>query len=217
MSRDPDKCRFEARPDSLFPGSSRAYGVRPTPARRTAPRKARRRCASSCPSRCRQVYRRAVDRLPELSVIIYDDEGPKQSDPEQSSNAQTDRAVYLPVEVTDPFVEALRTAKEIGAQTEFLDPDIGERPHVDESYPHPYALEQLGLEKYIGAYRVHPVLDPASRRYTPRGWLGNCKASTRKRLYSLSSRSICWIRCCTPWNALRRGRSARRRGGGFAC
>ena len=94
------------------------------------------------------VYRRAVDRLPELSVIIYDDEGAKQAEP--------DRAVYLPVEVTDPFVEALRTANEIGAETEFLDPDIGGRPHLEESYPHPYAVEQLGLEKYVGAYRVHP-------------------------------------------------------------
>ena len=55
------------------------------------------------------VYQRAIGRLPELSVITYEDEG-------------QDRAVYLPVEVTDPFTEALRTAREIGAQTVFSIP-----------------------------------------------------------------------------------------------
>ena len=90
-----------------------------------------------------EVYRRAIGRLPELSVITYEDEG-------------QDRAVYLPVEVTDPFTEALRTAGEIGAETVFLDPDIGERPHVEDHYPHPYAVERLGLEKYVESYRVTP-------------------------------------------------------------
>ena len=149
MSRDPDK--------GLRRGRIRYFPV--VPGRMEFARRLREELlrekpaivALELPVTLTEVYRRAVDRLPELSVIIYDDEGPKQSE-----HDQPERAVYLPVEVTDPFVEALRTAREIGAETEFLDPDIGERPHVDESYPHPYALEQLGLEKYIGAYRVHP-------------------------------------------------------------
>ena len=86
-------------------------------------------------------FQRAVDRLPELSVIIYEEENKK------------DRAVYLPVEVSDPFVEALRTAREIGAQTAFLDPDISVRPHVGELYPDPYAVTRLGLARYIDSYR----------------------------------------------------------------
>ena len=89
------------------------------------------------------VYHRAIGRLPELSVITYEDEG-------------QDRAVYLPVEVTDPFTEALRTAREIGAETVFLDPDVSKRPHVEDHYPHPYAVERLGLEKYVESYRVTP-------------------------------------------------------------
>ena len=87
-------------------------------------------------------FQRAVDRLPELSVIIYEEENKK------------DRAIYLPVEVTDPFVEALRTAREIGAQIAFLDPDISVRPHVGELYPDPYAVTRLGLARYIDCYRV---------------------------------------------------------------
>ncbi len=99
--------------------------------------------AVELPVTLEEVYCRAVERLPELSVIIYDDEG-------------EDRAVYLPVETSDPFVEALRSAREIGAETVFLDPDLGERPHIDESYPDPYAVHRIGIEKYVEAYRVFP-------------------------------------------------------------
>ena len=92
-------------------------------------------------------FQRAVDRLPELSVIIYEEEKKK------------DRAVYLPVEVTDPFVEALRTAREIGAQTAFLDPDIAVRPHVAEIYPDPYAVHASGagtLHRFLPGSPSHP-------------------------------------------------------------
>ena len=99
--------------------------------------------AVELPVTLEKVYERAISRLPELSVITYEDEG-------------QDRAAYLPVEVADPFTEALRTAGDIGAKTVFLDPDIGERPHVEDHYPHPYAVERLGLEKYVESYRVTP-------------------------------------------------------------
>src|SRR5581483_5066186 len=78
-------------------------------------------------------YRRALERLPELSVIVYEDGDSEQDAP---------RAVYIPVEVTDPFVEALRTAAETGAQTAFIDPDTD-------------AVARIGLEKYVAAYRFH--------------------------------------------------------------
>lgn len=87
-------------------------------------------------------YRRALDRLPQLSVIVYEDEG-------------VDRAVYVPVEVTDPFVEALRTAAELEIPAACVDPDASERPHLDEDYPDTYAVHRLGLEKYVQTYRVH--------------------------------------------------------------
>ena len=88
-------------------------------------------------------YGRSVDRLPELSVIIYDDEG-------------EDRAVYMPVEPCDPFVEALRSAREVGAEAVFLDPDVSDRVPLDDTYPDSYAVRRIGIEKYVESYRVNP-------------------------------------------------------------
>ena len=91
-------------------------------------------------------YERALARLPEMSVILYhDDDG-------------DDRAIYIPVEPCDPFVEALRTAEEIGAQVIFLEPDSAERPHLPDTYPDTYATRRIGLEPYIEAYRVYPQM-----------------------------------------------------------
>ncbi len=90
-------------------------------------------------------YRRAAGRLPEMSVILY---------PAQSTDAED--AVYVPVEPADPFTEAIRTALEIGAEVLFLDPDLGDRPHLPDNYPDPYSLRAIGLAKYTEAYRVYP-------------------------------------------------------------
>ncbi|HLH39258.1 MAG TPA: hypothetical protein VKX39_08940 [Bryobacteraceae bacterium] len=89
-------------------------------------------------------YRRALARLPEMSVILYTDE------------SEEERAVYVPVEPADPFTEALRTAEEIGAEVIFLEPDSMERPHLHDAYPDTYAIRRVGLEKYIEAYRLWP-------------------------------------------------------------
>src|SRR5262245_15726130 len=56
-------------------------------------------------------FRQALHRLPELSVLLC---APRDEEYE---------AVYYPVEVTDPFVEAARTALEVGARLLFLEPD----------------------------------------------------------------------------------------------
>src|SRR5262245_17744326 len=74
--------------------------------------------AVELPTFLQPIYERALDRLPELSVILYND--PDDDD---------EQAIYLPIEPCDPFVEALRTAREIGAQVLFLEPDSAERPH----------------------------------------------------------------------------------------
>ena len=103
--------------------------------------------AVELPATLEEPSARAVERLPELSVVIYE-------------TAETE-AVYVPVEVTDPFVEALRTARELELQTAFLDPDVSERPHVGDVYPDSYALERIGLQKYVESYRLTPT--PAGR------------------------------------------------------
>jgi hypothetical protein len=87
---------------------------------------------------------RAVRRLPEISVIFYPDE-----------NAPG-QAVYVPIEPADPFTEAIRTGLETGAEIVFCDPDAGERPHLRDTYPDPYAIRHIGLDRYIEAYRVYP-------------------------------------------------------------
>src|SRR5579862_1588942 len=100
--------------------------------------------ALELPVTLQQQYMRAVARLPEMSVIVYPDE------------SEEDRAVYVPVEPADPFVEAIRTAHETGAEVVFADPDSGQRPHLKDAYPDPYSIRHIGLEKYVEAYRVYP-------------------------------------------------------------
>ena len=100
--------------------------------------------AVELPSTLEDSYLWAVRRLPQMSVIFYADE------------ASEDQAIYIPVEPCDPFTEAIRTALEIDARIEFIDPDIGERPHLPDVYPDTYALRHIPVEKYVEAYRVYP-------------------------------------------------------------
>jgi hypothetical protein len=102
--------------------------------------------AVELPGTLQQAWLRAVERLPEISVIFY---------PDDAAGVE-DRAVYIPVEPADPFTEAIRTALEIGAEIVFADPDIGERPHLPDLYPDPYAVRRIGLDRYVEAYRLHP-------------------------------------------------------------
>jgi hypothetical protein len=100
--------------------------------------------ALELPTTLQQATLRAISRLPEMSVIFYPDE------------REEDRAVYVPIEPADPFVEAIRTAQEIDAEIVFADPDSGDRPHLKDVYPDPYSIRHIGLEKYVEAYRVYP-------------------------------------------------------------
>src|SRR6266436_1682617 len=68
--------------------------------------------ALELPVTLRDAYLRAVGRLPEMSVIFYNDE-------------QDEDAIYVPVEPADPFTEAIRTGIETGAEIVFADPDAG--------------------------------------------------------------------------------------------
>lgn len=88
---------------------------------------------------------RAVARLPEMSVILYPGE-----------DGAEEEAVYLPVEPADPFIEAVRTALEIGAEVVFAEPDTGRRPHLPDLWPDPYAVRHIGRGRFIEAYRVYP-------------------------------------------------------------
>ena len=101
--------------------------------------------ALELPASLQNAWMQAIARLPEMSLIFYPDEA-----------AGGDQAVYVPVEPADPFTEAIRTAMEVGAEVVFADLEAGARPHLKDTYPDPYALRYIGLERYIEAYRVYP-------------------------------------------------------------
>ncbi len=101
--------------------------------------------AVELPATLERPYLRAVGRLPQMSVIFYED-----------AASHDDEAIYVPVEPADPFTEAIRTGLEIGSEVIFADPDVSERPHLADSYPDTYSLRSVGLQKYIEAYRVYP-------------------------------------------------------------
>lgn len=90
-------------------------------------------------------WRKAVQRLPEISVIFY---------PEETGGEN--QAVYVAIEPADPFTEAIRSGLEIGAEIVFCDPDAGVRPHLRDAYPDPYSIRHIGLNKYVEAYRIYP-------------------------------------------------------------
>ncbi len=98
--------------------------------------------AVELPATLEPAFLRAVERLPELSVILYASKG--------------DESVYVPVEITDPFIEAMRSACEVGATVFFVDPDVGDRPHLSDLYPDSYAIRRLGVARYVERYRLHP-------------------------------------------------------------
>jgi hypothetical protein len=101
--------------------------------------------ALESPVTLRQAWIRAVERLPQITVLFYPDDA-----------AGADQAVYVTVEPADPFTEGIRTGLEIGAEIVFCDPDSGERPHLRDTYPDTYAIRHISLPKYVEAYRVYP-------------------------------------------------------------
>lgn len=105
--------------------------------------------AVELPGALEDAYLQALARLPEISVILYPDEGSGYDD-------EDDRGIYVPVEPTDPFTEAVRSALEIDSQVIFIEPDFGDRPHLPDTFPDTCAITAIGVERYIEAYRVYP-------------------------------------------------------------
>jgi hypothetical protein len=101
--------------------------------------------AIELPSSLENLYEAALARMPLFSVIVIPERGYEE-----------ERATYIPIELADPFIEAIRTAKEIGAHVVFLEPPTADKPHLPDTYPEPYALEFIGMECYVEAYRVYP-------------------------------------------------------------
>jgi hypothetical protein len=81
-----------------------------------------------------RVFARAVDRLPLLSVVYYEQEGGE--------------LVYLPVEVTDGVTEAVRLATEHDLPCLFIDRDTENYGRHDDFWPDPYAATRIGYLEY---------------------------------------------------------------------
>ena len=111
-----------------------------------------RAVAVELPEALERLLRRAVTRLPEISVIAY----PEGEVLDDDDDEETARAVFVAVEPADPFIEAIRSAIEAGAEVMFLEPETGARPHLPDAYPDTYATQRIGFDRYIEAYRVHP-------------------------------------------------------------
>ena len=100
------------------------------------------------PMSLEDVCRRAVRRLPEISVILYGGE-------------TSDEMIYVPVEPADPFIEAVRTAMDLESEIVFIEPDLAPKPHLLEPGPDSYSLHAAGYDRFVSIYRSQP--NPAGR------------------------------------------------------
>ena len=95
---------------------------------------------------------------------------------------------------------AIRTAREIGARIEFVDPDLGERPHLPDAYPDTYALRHISVDQYVEAYRVYPQPRRGDRAHADGiAWKlqGADPLARVMVVISLNLVDPCW----TPWSA----------------
>ncbi|TWJ18711.1 TraB/GumN family protein [Geobacter argillaceus] len=94
--------------------------------------------AIELPATLEERFRKAVARLPEISVLWYEV-------PTQSGAHQT---VYLLVEPADPLVEAARLALEQGIPLSLIDVDVDHYPAHTDPLPDSYAIHRIGLSQY---------------------------------------------------------------------
>jgi hypothetical protein len=92
--------------------------------------------AIELPQSLEAAFRRALARLPVLSVLLYPD---------------GDELVYLLIEPHEPMVEAARLAMENGAKLALVDRDDGTYPLRRERAPDTYAITKTGPAPYLSA------------------------------------------------------------------
>jgi hypothetical protein len=95
--------------------------------------------AVEVPSSLAHVFMRAIDRLPSISVLLYETQGGD--------------TIYLPVHPADPAVEAARWARERGLRVACADLDIDGYADHRDPLPDPYAMTRIGLSAYLDAVR----------------------------------------------------------------
>lgn len=96
--------------------------------------------AVEVPSTLSFVWARAIDRLPSISVLLY-----------ENAAGET---IYLPVHPADPSVEASRWARERGRPLACADLDVDGYADHRDPLPDPYAITRVGLPAYLDAVRL---------------------------------------------------------------
>jgi len=114
--------------------------------------------AIELPATLEAPFRRALARLPQVSVISYQTETAKEHS----------ATVYLLVEPADPLVEAARMALEQGLPLHFIDVDTDSYPRTLEQLPDSYSINRIGLAPYYQEYlkacaQDEPVLEDRRR------------------------------------------------------
>jgi hypothetical protein len=92
--------------------------------------------AVELPQTIEEAFRKAVLRLPLLTVALWPD---------------GDETVYLLVEPHEPMAEAARLALENGVSLHLVDRDDGSYPLRREALPDPYALTRIGAGPFVAA------------------------------------------------------------------
>jgi len=104
--------------------------------------------AVEIPSSLERTWLRGVDRLPSVSVMLYEN--------------RRGRTIYLPIQPADPMAEAARTARARGLRIVCADLDVDDYADYRDPVPDPYALLRLGLPAVYEAFRALPRRSDAS-------------------------------------------------------
>lgn len=102
--------------------------------------------AIELPPTLQSYFQRAVNRLPEISVLRY------QVRHSRKPGGDLYRTVYLLIEPADPLVEAARLALQRNIPLVCVDVDLEEYPRHEEQFPDSYAVQRIGLGPYYRAY-----------------------------------------------------------------
>ena len=97
--------------------------------------------AVELPATLEPKIRQAIERLPFLSVLLYET---KRGD-----------SIYWVIEPADPLIEAVRYGQEKGIPIFFVDVDAGDYPLFRDPLPDPYAILRVGHASYYRSFRDH--------------------------------------------------------------
>jgi len=107
--------------------------------------------AVEIPSSLERSWLRGVDRLPQISVLLYE--------------TAEERTIYLPIQPADALVEAARWGRENDIPVRCVDLDVDGYADYRDAVPDSYALLRLGLPSMLETFRgLERPNDPSDAR-----------------------------------------------------